>query len=974
MAGFTYEHNLPHQERAVKSVLAVFNNATKEVNINQILANRSNPCISLTKAQFSKNIQEIQKYNDIDTKKYHDRDSNIVDISMETGTGKTYTYTKMMFELNQNLGQCKFIIVVPTLSIKAGTINFLESSATREHFRNIYTKEINLYIVESKKNTKAKKEVLPQAISDFVSKQIQPDKEIEVLIINQGMLNSDTMDKRYQKMLNDTFDNPFEALKNISPIIVIDEPHRFKKGSKTRENIDKIYAQWVFRFGATFDGEEKNLVYRLNSVQAFNDDLVKGVKIFISDFNDTAQDKTRLKLIDFNKNEATFELDGKQYVAHKSQPMKEIHPDLSNLQIENIGRNFVLLSNGLELTKNSVINPYSYNETLVEKMVKQAVEEHFKLEQAFFERKDKIKPLTLFFIDDIDGYRSEDGTFKKFFEQLLAVKIKNVLETEKNKRDKNEDYIKYLEKSLKNIKLTHGGYFSKDNNDSDEKIEQEINEILHDKESLLSIDNPRRFIFSKWTLREGWDNPNVFGICKLRSSGSVTSKLQEVGRGLRLPVNEYGSRIKDGGFYLNYFVDFTEKDFAESLSSEINEKSNIVKFSENDEKICDELVQTICKIYNKDCDDLIDELADIKIISASHKFKENGFKKLKEMFPLAFVDNGVRKSKIINSTDKRPTAHIRIGKYDELKDLWEKINQKAILQYNIEDEKTFLGLLVSFLKENKSNFKVGAIVSKEQTIKFDGNTAYYETSHNVSEEILPISYMKYGEFLLKLSSELKANINTLHQAFCKIYQEQDKIDINDFLSNQTIRFIKHGFSKYILDNSISKFSVKYQKIQNLMNIHPTAFTDKDGKPLKEIEAVNLGVEKSDGIAVSSYLFDEIYYDSELEKDNISENIDTITVFTKIPKNSIKIPVSGGGSYSPDFAYIITDKQSKQTLHLIVETKNKDERDLLSDEKQKIAHAKKFFETIDDNVKIDFKTQFATQKIKDLIIELLGRNV
>lgn len=120
------------------------------------------------------------------------------------------------------------------------------------------------------------------------------------------------------------------------------------------------------------------------------------------------------------------------------------------------------------------------------------------------------------------------------------------------------------------------------------------------------------------------------------------------------------------------------------------------------------------------------------------------------------------------------------------------------------------------------------------------------------------------------------------------------------------------------------------------------------------------------------MFDEIYFDSELEKENISENIDTITVFTKIPKNSIRIPVSGGGSYSPDFAYVIQDKEANKTLHLIVEVKNKEERDLLSDEKQKIAHAKKFFEAVDDNVKIDFKTQFATQKIKDLISEIMRR--
>jgi type III restriction enzyme len=168
----------------------------------------------------------------------------------------------------------------------------------------------------------------------------------------------------------------------------------------------------------------------------------------------------------------------------------------------------------------------------------------------------KIKPLTLFFIDNIDEYRNKDGYIRKTVEQYIELEIKELLKTEKD-----VFYKAYLEKTLLDLSVTHGGYFSKDNSEKDEAIEKEINEILHDKQAMLDLENPRRFIFSKWTLREGWDNPNVFQICKLRSSGSEISKLQEVGRGLRLPVNEYGNRVKDEQFYLNYFVDFTESNW-----------------------------------------------------------------------------------------------------------------------------------------------------------------------------------------------------------------------------------------------------------------------------------------------------------------------------------------------------------------------------------------------------------------------------
>ena len=192
---------------------------------------------------------------------------------------------------------------------------------------------------------------------------------------------------------------------------------------------------------------------------------------------------------------------------------------------------------------------------------------------------------------------------------------------------------------MEDISLTPG-YFSKDNSEKDEAIEKEINEILHDKQAMLDLDNPRRFIFSKWTLREGWDNPNVFQICKLRSSGSDISKLQEVGRGLRLPVNEYGYRAKDEQFYLNYFVDFTESDFVDKLVNEINEKSGAISIEDIPEKLSDDIVKKICELYKTTEDDLFEILDDNNVVTRSNKFKEGGFDFIKHNYPKIFEGVG----------------------------------------------------------------------------------------------------------------------------------------------------------------------------------------------------------------------------------------------------------------------------------------------------------------------------------------------
>ncbi|QLB13079.1 type III restriction enzyme [Bisgaardia hudsonensis] len=973
MASFNYEKNLPHQERAIQAILNVFENADIKLN-----ASSENPSIIINDESFTQNLTQIQKRNQIDVS--FDK-SNVLDIMMETGTGKTYTYTKTMFELHKQLGIFKFVIVVPTLPIKAGTQNFLQSEDLKKHFQldfagNYDDAEIELYIVESQKS-KSKKYSISTDIIRFIS--AENSKNIHILLINQGMINSDTMagtDKGNDGscLIKDQFHKPIEAIASIKPFIILDEPHKFKSDNKTWQNILKFRPQFILRYGATFPilknntVDYRNLLYRLTAIDAFNQDLVKGVNVFMEEIQ--SDDGIRIKLMDIVNNQAVFDVKNKKYYLDKKASLSVLHHQISDLYIDTMNKSTVVLSNGIEMKKGDSINPYSYSysQTLSDKMIRLAIKEHFKLERELFTRPNgRIKPLTLFFIDDIQGYRDGNilaGSLKQKFEQFLKSEIEQCLIQEQDK-----EYKKYLQKTLEDLSLTHGGYFSQDNSDKDEKIEQEVFEILHDKQSLLSFDNPRRFIFSKWTLREGWDNPNVFGICKLRSSGSETSKLQEVGRGLRLPVNEYGGRVKDTLFKLNYFVDNTEQDFVEKLTNEINKNKPQEKIYH---KLSDELIDKIIDAYpDKKKLNIILDCNNQKLIDDDLKFiQSNSFQQIQQLYPNAFdcVDE-LRDGKIaFANKQNRHKVSIRTGKYDELKALWEKINEKVILQYDIKNEEQFLDLFTEYLKQNTSKFIQTGIKTVKKGVKIYHNQAQIVGNENIAEyHFEPIIEMGYGQFLRKLSQLIFIKISTLHKAF---YQVKDEIEISQFLNIQTINGIKSGFNRFLLFHSFTDFNISFNRIDN--KVHPTKFTDKEGKVLNEVNSSDLGMQNEETISpLESYLFDSVFYDSDIEKENIVSNeIKQVTVFTKIPKNSIKIPVAGGGTYSPDFAYIIK-KESGDVLNLVVESKGVDGNDSLrQEEKCKIKHAEKLFRQFEQGFNIQFVTQFNQDRIVELIKNLL----
>lgn len=956
MKGFNFEKDLAHQKQAVDNTVAVFENLqiTFPTDVNKNYVNPS--LIWESGLQYKRNIENIQRNNTI-TEGF--KKSNIIDIMMETGTGKTYTYTKTIFELNRLYGVFKFIIVVPTLSIKAGTVDFLKSESCREHFKEQYGKILNLHIVESQKSNKNKKSSIPAAVSSFVNAGNFEKNSIQVMIINAGMINSETMQKSFDKGLFDKYTIPFDAIAAVNPFMIIDEPHKFAQENKTWENIQKMKPQFILRYGATFT-EYENLVYKLTAVDAFNRNLVKGVIGHITEFE--SGKNAIVKFIDSDGKEASFELieneRRKTVKVGKKESLAKVHPEMTELYIENLNKSTVVLSNGLELKKGDKINPYSYADKLQEIMIQKAIEHHFEIEKELLTREVKIKPLTLFFIDNIDEYRNKDGYIRRTVETYVKAEIEKLI-----KNETDPLYKSYLEKTLIDISATHGGYFSKDNIENDEKIEAEINEILHDKQAMLDLENPRRFIFSKWTLREGWDNPNVFQICKLRSSGSEISKLQEVGRGLRLPVNEYGNRVKDEQFYLHYFVDFTESDFVDKLVNEINEKSGAVSIEQIYISV-NPLIKIILQKYPDKFtseENLLEYLDEKGVIKRNNDFKENGFNFIKQNFPLIF--EGVNSNKVRKATDPKKKVTVRTSKYDELKELWEKLNEKVVLEYKFENESNFKALFTEFLKTQKDKFISDGIIERISKVETRDNKAVAKETISVYKpKTESIATMKYSDFLKELSKSLNINIVTLHQSIIKA-----KTDINNYLNQSTLRTIKQNFDLFLMTQAFDKYSIEYKKVKN--SIHPTKLTDEKGNVLKEISASDVGVLFSDENVADSYFFEELYYDSDLEKSNIQTDIEEVIVFTKIPKNSIKIPVAGGKTYSPDFAYVVKNSTGEQKLHFVVECKNyPDASGLSEEEKMKIKHAEKFF---DGKIKIEFKTQFSNNKILDLIKEILN---
>ncbi|MEO7265082.1 MAG: type III restriction-modification system endonuclease [Ferruginibacter sp.] len=978
------KNDLPHQ---VKAYTAIANTLGTELITKNVLYYQ-NPELQLDRHTLMANLAQVQKDNAVpaEYKALNEIGSYLnLDVKMETGTGKTYVYTAAMFELHKRYGINKFIVVVPTLAIKAGAKQFMQDGYTKRHFKDQcgYGTELDVLVLEATKKKKGKN-YFPGVVREFVSGSSQNANKIYVVLTNMSLLGGTS------KLLTDTYDygvegfyKPIDGIKATKPFVIIDEPHRFSKTQKAYEFIEKnICPQAIIRFGATFPeietgrGRNKirrkdyhNLLYDLNAFQAFNQNLIKGIAKEHFEPTSLRQDKVKIMSVQA-KTSARFNLiqrdaATKSFDLQKGDSLGMIAPELEGIVIDAITTSTVELSNGQVKSTGEEFSTDIYSSSYQESMIRLALERHFETERTNFSRNNKIKTLALFFIDDIQSYRMNEGQdkqpyLKETFERLLADKINTTIPL---LSAQEKEYKDYLLASQADLNATHAGYFSQDNSSSDEAIAQEVQEILYEKKKLLAFKDAdgkfitRRFLFSKWTLKEGWDNPNVFTIAKLRSSGSENSKIQEVGRGLRLPVDEFGNRISNEEFKLNYVIDFTEADFAEKLVNEIN--ADLPQgFVISDEKIAE-----VAGKRNMDADDLFVELLSKKYIDRNKNIKAENSTPFFEEYPEFAV--GLQQGKV-EDRNKKKEKRIKIRKavFDELKSLWQEINSKYILHYERIEQEDFLFKEILILLNN-GVFSDTYISSSRAELNTTGTRATINEDTGVQFKInKPLAY---NEFLKRISRQTNLSIQLLHivlSAYANTHQIQPERINEQSAAN---------FVKLFQDWKMEKLNGRFSYSKANLPVKSTALTFSDGTPRPQITQGVIGTKFIEGSPSEKYLYDVYAFDSPLEKENLLvDGIQEIIVYGKIPKGSIAIPTTTGQSYSPDFMYVVKKDNGEKILNVIVETKDvENQTSLRGIEQAKIDCAKVFFNQLTiDGYKVEFRTQLNNKKIKQIIDEVL----
>ena len=979
------QNNLPHQQLPVEAV----GDALKEVNWQSPTDFYANPLLSWSNSwQLGTPILEVKKQLlPNHPKKFQEPEEGgplNLDIKMETGTGKTYVYTKTIFELHQRYGLNKFIICVPSLPIKAGAEQFLSDLYVQRHFFDAcgYHCDLEVGVLEAAKAKKGKR-YFPGVVRDFVEGSCQQRNKIYVLLLNMALLTNAQVLKRNDYDFGVLgFYRPFDALRATHPVVIIDEPHRFSRTQAAYTQILKeLNPQLILRYGATFPeitvgrGTGKhvtkdylNLLYDLNACEAFTQNLIKGVAKEHFELQGQQRERIIIKEINERERKVTLLYAGKTETLQAGDPIT-LAPEMQNVSVDAVEKGLVTLSNGKQFHTSEHFSPSVYAQSYQEEMVKLAIQRHFETERLNFERTQRMKTLALFFIDNIRSYRGEgeeNGWLAEKFEALLKERVK--LELSKPCSD---DYRAYLEATLNDPHACHGGYFAEDNQNSDEEIARQVKEILHDKKLLLSFKNEdgswntRRFIFSKWTLKEGWDNPNVFTICKLRSSGSEISKLQEVGRGLRLPVDEYGNRSSDP-FLLNYIVDFDEADFATKLVAEINGQLPQVVITD---KIPAVLIQRVAQERGIDEWDLLKDLKNHGIIK-DLEYHINGdmLGELYNLYP-EFANTGLPKSKVIDRNKKNTNKiKIRPKVFDRLRDLWMKINKRYVIFFDPMLEKELEKALPTLLSGGV--FAYSVLTSQREIVGTEEGKMAYVQDTGVSYQTTG-NRMPYNEFLKRINRATSVPIRTLHEAMCKGIGSKPTFN-QDMINDQSLARVISNITNWKIENSMSQFKYK----QTAYDVKRTRLTDENGKLYEDIVQSYIGNHLDSARVADRYLYDAYTYDSELEQKNLrTSDIDEVIVFGKIPRKSISIPTITNDSYSPDFMYMVKKTDGTKELNIIVETKGVDApANLRGVEEKKINCAKKFFTQLREDfpeLNVNFRDQLNNQQLRTIIDEVIN---
>lgn len=920
-------------------------------------------------------LQDFYKYNAMPVTTLSEKLN--LDILMETGTGKTFTYLNLIFELNKQFKQNKFIIFVPRKAILESVKQNIR--LTKEYFYSEYQKYLRVYDSTSK--------------SAITSHYIHNQDELSVLI-----LTNSAIDKK-ENILNKSSEalglkSIFEDIAALKPIAILDEPHLLKGDAFHRyfSRLNSLY----FRFGATFPKASKtsktskssndkefalsNMIYCLDSISAFRAYLVKQVKVHTIGSN-----STQIFLKSYKDKKAIFSYTQSGIEKEQELKLNESFSQLNGATLLKVEKDKAYFSDQSILDKKG--ENYHLDEDELATLLGKAIDLHFEKEQRLFTK--GIKALSLFFIPNIADFRGEKPFIKSTFEKLYKTKREKLLQ-----QDLDENYRAYLAKDFDesgNLQV-HQGYFSGDKGSKDEKEAAGVKMILEEKEKLLSLNTPLRFIFSVWALQEGWDNPNIFTLAKLASSSSDISIHQQVGRGLRLCVNDKGKRIThsfmdyDDSFYtLNYLdiiVSAKESNYIGNLQKEIEDSSYILSDKAinqdeldtllNNQRLASRLLLTLEDLkliaFDESNNTYIIQAPIYESIKDDKAIKEllgESFPKVLEFFKAKESQSTNKHNQVENGDKKQEQVTIRPNLAKDFKELWEKINQKAKITYQDIKEQDIIDQAAK--EFNKTNIE-------KESYTYERKRYDAQTNQIITEDSTPLGDINYQasftkdiqNLLLDFSKEAKLPLRFLLQIYAKCDKEKFKNSpkkaftalrniIKDQIHHNLLQCISYDFST-TKNESQSIFS------SGTLPRHKLGRYYESGKP------------------ADNYLYEEIIYDSKIERfiiteDNEKVDSKTIKVFAKLPKLIIPTPYK---HYEPDFAYFLEDSNGKKIFFVCESKGYNDKNEIPKNEMQKIKYAEKFFTQLskkleNDNIQIIFKKRINKQTLLECLRQTQGES-
>lgn len=923
-------------------------------------------------------INTIQRANQIKPSEKLEGRFNLT-IEMETGVGKTYTYIKTMYELNKHYGWSKFIVVVPSIAIREGVYKSFQ--VTQEHFAEEYGKKVRFFIYNSSQLTE---------IDRFAS-----DNSINVMIINSQAFNARGKDARRIYMKLDEFRSrrPIDIIAKTNPIMIIDEPQSVE-GKKTKENLKQFNPLLTLRYSATHKSDSiYNMIYRLDAMEAYNKRLVKKIAVKgITESGSTATESyVYLESINLSKSAPTatiqFDFKGATGVRKITRTVTEGYNLYDNSgQMEEYKEGFVVsridgrddsveFINGIKIFAGDVIGKVS-EEQLRRIQIRETILSHIQRERELFYK--NIKVLSLFFIDEVAKYKQYDdsgqpinGIYADMFEEEYNDIVSNL-----QMGVGEDEYLKYLDSIP--AEKTHAGYFSIDKKgkmvDSKLKNKKErttddvdaYDLIMKNKELLLDRNpkrSPVRFIFSHSALREGWDNPNVFQICTLKQSSSETRKRQEVGRGLRLCVNQDGERMDTNALgndvhnvnLLTVIASESYDSFAKGLQSEIADAvsdrpkavtvdlfvGKVIKDNNGNEQVVDYSMANAIQF-----DLIVNGYIDKKGILTDKYYEDKANGEIKVAEEVA--DSAASVIEIIDSIYDSRTMQPENARSNnvelvvdesklampEFKALWSKINSKSVYVVDFDTDELVRKAIDSLdrkLRVSKIYFKVetGAmeqIKSKDELVS--GESFVKEESASYGNITPSNSNVKYD-----LIGKLVDDTGLTRKAIIQILKGIKPTVFNQFKENPEEFIIK------------ASALINDQKATSIIeHITYDVMDEKYGKDVFTDPTIK-GRLGTNAMKAKKHLYDHIVYDSTNERDFATEldvNKD-VAVYVKLPDGFyISTPV---GHYNPDWAIAFYEGTVKH-IYFVAETKGSmNSMQLRLIEESKIHCAREHFKAI-----------------------------